>query len=1242
MRLKVIRFLFITLMVFGGVFVGGEAFADEPGGWINEDATTSSSSGGGSGGGAGETTWSWIYYQSTTDESLDELGYPLVDLGNGIKGFPFVPSNWFTNNSASGAETLYISSGCSGKTSDGTPKGFWHLGTNNRMRDARGLASNLSHSSCQIFSFEFTSDMKLPGWPNVTVIDNPWPQQDTCNVERIGYNYSGSVSGAYGHNSTRSGKDFSTGTFSGWRQMVPPSVNHEIYYGYDMIFKATASKDASQISGNDYIKAYKATHGGVEPSESGIPGNVYGFCYWEGMDEPPKETHFEATSSVTSINDVETGIPSGTMDTITGMQEFEITDSTATVKFRHEVTKTDNLDRETPNKMQVAQAETIVRHEDADGSVFTYQTSGTSSQGEHTGQIIDLHYAVGETLHGTEANSIGFTGLKAGDKITVCQNIKYFDVVDDNTFNDSSSLVFPAHSQWACTAIRVVSEFEGYSKVSSGANEATTGWTKSDKTKNLTLNSCNGGCQVSFEHGLRRASGNGTAYYVITKTDGTTEPGTVSADPLGKITTTRNIQPGEQICETLQFVNEIGASKTSATTKACVMATGSYGTEIDAKVKNSGVPAYNEFTNGPVYARPGNTVSYKGTYTPSAQSFYGNTANSTRIDGGALISNNGGTLGSVFNANADPDWKNAFSLYVIESGYSAEDIRAAAQAGIVTGTVGSAEAYDSTKDYTVKQADVGAEKIVYAKTNVVDNAKTTPKTVSIDNESGNSVASVTTESIEDTARFIVPYNFNTSVSIGSGIESNAYAYAGEDLEVPYEVKVLGKNNALINNDFYATIVRQPKISIIVYNGAEKAGNLSYGGDPCAYFGGTGCQTTLVNNPENPLNPSGSSEWTFGGTSVKTSIAVPDTQAGSQSACVAVAVYPANSGSDSNLSVSGSGTWNISASKCLTVAKRPSIQVWGGDMWTNSVLALPFAEKKRVADVNLAENTAVVFGSWVEKSILAPNSPFYGVASGASVGYYGKSTDSVPQSNRTPIAGLGGSNEGNVSTPFCTIRSPLTFPNNCTQLSGYYAVGGTGSPSVSPPSDKTSVIGDLNSLISSGAVSCYAGTREDGCQVSGQYTIPAATVAKGSALAVKATGNIIISGNITYADGGFNEASEVPKMIIYSKQSIKIACSVTRVDAVLIADGDIDTCYDVSDVNAAARSNFLKITGSTISDTMTANRTYGASTGIYSAIPAEVVDYDSSLYFWGFTSTSGTVPTSTSYEILYQKELPVRY
>lgn len=133
-----------------------------------------------------------------------------------------------------------------------------------------------------------------------------------------------------------------------------------------------------------------------------------------------------------------------------------------------------------------------------------------------------------------------------------------------------------------------------------------------------------------------------------------------------------------------------------------------------------------------------------------------------------------------------------------------------------------------------------------------------------------------------------------------------------------------------------------------------------------------------------------------------------------------------------------------------------------------------------------------------------------------------------------------------------------------------------------------------------------------------------------------------------ADNIVNDANagvleDLPKVVIYAK-NIYISCSVTRIDAVLIAEGEVNTCSngegDSPVINDAARSNQLKINGAVIAGKLIANRTYGAATGNYSMVPAEIINFDPTLYLWGKSVSENEA--NMSLLTTYLHELSPRY
>ena len=108
--------------------------------------------------------------------------------------------------------------------------------------------------------------------------------------------------------------------------------------------------------------------------------------------------------------------------------------------------------------------------------------------------------------------------------------------------------------------------------------------------------------------------------------------------------------------------------------------------------------------------------------------------------------------------------------------------------------------------------------------------------------------------------------------------------------------------------------------------------------------------------------------------------------------------------------------------------------------------------------------------------------------------------------------------------------------------------------------------------------------------------------------------------------------------------VHIDCSVTRIDAVLIAEGEVNTCFNEEGgspgINEAARSNQLRINGAVIAGKLIANRTCGAATGNYSMVPAEIINFDPTLYLWGKSVSENEA--NMSLLTTYLHELSPRY
>ena len=503
------------------------------------------------------------------------------------------------------------------------------------------------------------------------------------------------------------------------------------------------------------------------------------------------------------------------------------------------------------------------------------------------------------------------------------------------------------------------------------------------------------------------------------------------------------------------------------------------------------------------------------------------------------------------------------------------------------------------------------------------------------------------EDYQDAAMVKVPYNYENQVSVSiDRSKNNGVANAGETIDLLNPTVYVNPRYNSVTEGSYATKVDGGELKVIAYvTNNDQSGNGSsineiingHGANLCnAVYGKEECKELddyhqTFNTPEN-----------LGGSVDTVSISrgynVFDNSAGKWY-CVAAAVYPADSGSftrvDASNGSAGSDSWRFSVPDCVQIAKKPSIQVWGNSMYTSGKVETATAGKNLVAGVygydygysdskNYSNKT--IFGSWVEQSIVHLDS-VKGMASGAAMGNFNPANPS--SFSLRSRNGLGGSREGG-SENEC-IRVPLTISN-------YDSVGFTcGHDSLAGATNKVDAPGDKSALVSRFTSGSSNYNLHDNTSVIGNTT-----VSKSTTDVYISNGDITINGNITYEapSEGYQYIVEIPKVIIYAK-NITIACNVSRIDAVLIAEDTVDTCpTPYGEYNSKDNSNRLTIFGTVIADKMSPNRTYGAGPGVYSTEPAEIINYDTSLYLWGAPRADASA--SGKLEITYQTELSPRY
>lgn len=660
------------------------------------------------------------------------------------------------------------------------------------------------------------------------------------------------------------------------------------------------------------------------------------------------------------------------------------------------------------------------------------------------------------------------------------------------------------------------------------------------------------------------------------------------------------------------------------------------------------------YTKNALYMKPGEKVYLKGSFISDYQNKkdmkpqriklfsndnkYLNTPNWSNNNFTGVY-----TIQTYFNAYRDSSWKNAGSwknaFSIMSNGESLKD---------VSGTVGSNDKYgdSNSSDIGTYLAKLGTSRSAKSQTNQTSGTKNTPERIVFSYDGNYDLqANVDIDPKEsETVTTYTPYNFeneiNGEVLVDGETESSwdrdnpASLAAGEDKTFDFNISTNPIYNSVIG-DTYATAVPNAKWKLrYTYNGRTMET------DP------TSIQDALHNVTNGNL-PYLNSEAlgleydlkTYNAPVVRKksiTINVPDLPAGS-TICVKALVWPASSRYPGQEYKNwnhpeGDNQWAESPERCFVIAKKPNFQVWGGGVYSAGNLGTRVSVKGHVAankddamqglsNYSLIPSNYTVFGSWGELGLVA-NGTVTGLASGAGTGY-GTTTDAT-----TPFASpsrLGGSVEG--TKPSYCFRSTLSFANNnCSSDS----VGNLSSIQANTSSDRSSLVSRFSD------VSSEEYTLE---LYDSDTTIGGIEMAEGTRVIKAENNTITINHNIEYSSGTYTTLESIPKLIIYAN-NININCSVNRIDAVLIANEDINTCADISDINSIYRSNPLIINGTTISNTLTLGRTYGAATGINSIIPAEIINYDSSLLLWS-NSQSGVTSTGKLTEA-YTSELAPRY
>lgn len=433
-------------------------------------------------------------------------------------------------------------------------------------------------------------------------------------------------------------------------------------------------------------------------------------------------------------------------------------------------------------------------------------------------------------------------------------------------------------------------------------------------------------------------------------------------------------------------------------------------------------------------------------------------------------------------------------------------------------------------------------------------------------------------------------------------------------------------------------------------------------------------------------------------------------------CVAIGIYPASShakGDNNNkggaaFSENGNDKWNISGATCRTIAKKPSFQVWGGSIYTGG--SVDTAVARKIAGAKLGDKSdgknKTMYGSWVEYAALVGQN-VNGLGTGASLGY-NLNTYAFNyrggHSNTTNMLDLSHMTVQNMKTSPGNSKINATTPNNAWLAQLYaryrdaakkYGDGGntdggyhiyTMDSGMEVLHVKTNGTYNLSQLI--GLNPGDGGKKNtDTLRISGK------TVAKGSAsnfdtdntlVIYIENGTINIDKNICYSNStaecdftagpkdnsnlalqlntsslSVDALEKLPQVLIFAK-NITVASHVNRIDAWLIADGNINTC-SAGHGNSVTCDTALVVNGPLYAKTVNFNRTAGAHGSVDnctaancdnnnpqnrniggvddgSIAPAEVFNLRADVYLWAQNQAARYVQATST----FTRELAPRY
>lgn len=314
--------------------------------------------------------------------------------------------------------------------------------------------------------------------------------------------------------------------------------------------------------------------------------------------------------------------------------------------------------------------------------------------------------------------------------------------------------------------------------------------------------------------------------------------------------------------------------------------------------------------------------------------------------------------------------------------------------------------------------------------------------------------------------------------------------------------------------------------------------------------------------------------------------------------------------------SGKNYWYVYNASCRVIAKKPTVAIWNGSILSAGGITTSSATRYDNAVMgNRVEGggSRTLYGAWSE----------YLAAIGHNVNYFASGSSFAIGSKLLSAP---------KSSPLNTGNSSLTIANK----------------------DRLGSSGIFNNSTYRTRLTTFL---ENQATTFAENTLGAMNDVASTQI-LRHDGDLTITGNITTRGGDYTNIYNVPQVVIFVHGNLKITSDVTRIDAWLIVDGEINTCSNfevgTTESDAVARlrdtcTKQLAFNGPVMANSLVLNRSFGSDnlvtrTGVFGAAPAkwnagEIFNLRMDTYLWAYAQAGRY---ASSYTESYTRELAPRY